>query len=33
MFELMRCPIFEKEPKVIRDLTYETNGYGAWRTI
>ncbi len=33
MFELMRCPICGKEPKVIRDLAYETNMFGAWCTI
>ena len=33
MIELKRCPICGKEPKVIRDWAYETNGYGAWCTI
>ena len=33
MFEVMRCPICGKEPKVIRDLAYESSGYGAWCII
>ena len=33
MFEVTKCPICGKEPKVIRDWAYESNGYGAWCTI
>ena len=33
MLKVKRCPVCGKEPKVIRDLAYETNGYGAWCTI
>lgn len=33
MFEVTKCPICGKEPKVIRDWAYESNGYGSWCTI
>ena len=31
--ELLRCPVCGKQPKVLRDIGYETSGFGAWCTI
>lgn len=33
MIELKPCPVCGKQPKIIRDIGYETSGFGAWRTI
>ena len=31
--ELKPCPLCGKHPKIIRDIGYETSGFGAWCTI
>lgn len=33
MTELKPCPVCGKMPKIIRDYTYEMNGFGAWCII
>lgn len=33
MSELKPCPVCGKQPKIIRDIDYETYGFGAWCTI
>ena len=31
--ELKPCPVCGKHPKIIRDIGYETSGFGAWCII
>ena len=33
MIELKPCPICGKKPEIIRDIGYETSGFGAWCII
>lgn len=33
MPDLKPCPVCGKQPKVFRDIGYETSGFGAWCTI
>ena len=30
---LVPCPVCSKQPKILRDIGYETSGFGAWCTI